>query len=60
MTLTEREKAAITVVINLAYDICEETPEGECNDCPFWTYCEHADESMPHYLDCLFEKVLDK
>ena len=60
MKLTDKEKDAITTVINLAFDICEETPEGGCNDCPFWTYCEHADESVAHYLDHLFEKVLDR
>ena len=60
MKLTKQEKTAITTVIKLVFDICEETPMGECQNCPFWTYCEHADESVAHYLDHLFAKVLEK
>lgn len=60
MKLAEREKTAITTVINLAFDICEETPNDRCNECPFWSYCKHADESIPYYLNHLFEKMLDK
>ena len=58
MKLTGREKEVITTVINLASEICEQT--SACNECPFWTYCQHADESVAHYLEHLFEKVLDK
>ena len=60
MKITDREQTAITTVVNLAFDICEQTPEGECNTCLFWTYCQHADESVPHQLNHIFEKVLDK
>ena len=58
MKLTKNQEDAITTVINLAFDICADSSDN-CNDCPFWVYCHHSDESIGYYLDHLFEKVLD-
>ena len=58
--LTEQEKMAITTTINLAFEICENTPNREeCPSCPFWKYCEHSDESIGYYLDNLFKPLLE-
>jgi hypothetical protein len=58
MKLTKDQEYAITTVINLAFDICAKSDDS-CNDCPFWTYCQHSDESIGNYLHYLFQKVLD-
>ena len=58
--LTKEEKIAIITVINLVNQICDDTPTGGCPDCPFWTYCEHSNETPGNYLDNIFEKLLDK
>lgn len=57
MKITEQEKMAITTTINIAFQVCNEHSDGNCDKCPFWTYCEHADESVGYYLDYLFADV---
>jgi hypothetical protein len=58
--LTKEQQNAIITTINIAHKVCDtmNKMDNDCYGCPFWSYCQHNDESMGDYLDNVFKNLL--